>query len=62
MLENENLNIVFSSTAAIFGNPVTKKISEDHPKNPINPYGQTKLMTEEILREYCNAYNFNAVV
>ena len=60
MLENENLNIVFSSTAAIFGNPVTKKISEDHPKNPINPYGQTKLMTEEILREYCNAYNFNA--
>ena len=37
MLKNEINNLVFSSTAAIFGNPVTDKITEDHPKKPINP-------------------------
>ena len=42
-------NLVFSSTAAIFGNPVDHKISEDHPKNPINPYGRSKLMVERVL-------------
>ena len=47
MLENGIKNLVFSSTAAIFGNPLTDKINEDHPKTPINPYGQSKLMVEE---------------
>jgi UDP-glucose 4-epimerase len=51
---------VFSSTAAIFGNPVTEKIAEDHPKSPINPYGQSKLVVENILKDYCNAYDLNA--
>ena len=60
MLENDVNNLVFSSTAAIFGNPVTDKIAEDHPKNPINPYGQSKLMVENILQDTCNAYDFNA--
>lgn len=60
MLENDLNNLVFSSTAAIFGNPVTDKIAEDHPKNPINPYGQSKLMVENILQDTCNAYDFNA--
>ena len=37
---------VFSSTAAVFGNPVSDMIDEEHPKNPINPYGASKLMVE----------------
>jgi UDP-glucose 4-epimerase len=60
MLSNDVNNLVFSSTAAIFGNPVTEKIAEDHPKNPINPYGQSKLIVENILQDYCGAYDLNA--
>jgi len=60
MLENGIKNLVFSSTAAIFGNPVTDKIDEDHPKTPINPYGQSKLMVENMLKDICSAYDFNA--
>jgi len=60
MLRNDINNLVFSSTAAIFGNPVTEKIAEDHPKNPINPYGQSKLMVENLLRDICSAHDFNA--
>jgi UDP-glucose 4-epimerase len=53
-------NLVFSSTAAIFGNPVIDKIDENHPKTPINPYGQSKLMVENMLRDICSVYDFNA--
>ena len=60
MLGNDLHNLVFSSTAAIFGNPVTDKIAEDHPKNPINPYGQSKLMVENMLRDICSAHDFSA--
>jgi UDP-glucose 4-epimerase len=60
MLENGINNLVFSSTAAIFGNPVSDKIDEDHPKAPINPYGHSKLVVESMLRDICTAYNFNA--
>ena len=61
MLNNDVNNLVFSSTAAIFGNPVTDKIAEDHPKNPINPYGQSKLMVENILQDICSVNDFNAM-
>ena len=60
MIINEIHNLVFSSTAAIFGNPVTEKIAEDHPKNPINPYGQSKLMVENMLRDICAVHDINA--
>tara|TARA_B100001057_G_scaffold207697_1_gene208406 strand:+ start:160 stop:1125 length:966 start_codon:yes stop_codon:yes gene_type:complete len=60
MLQNDLNNLVFSSTAAIFGNPVTVKIAEDHPKKPINPYGQSKLMVENMLQDICSANDFNA--
>jgi len=53
-------NLVFSSSAAIFGIPVTEKITEDHPKNPINPYGRSKLMVETFLRDKCAANDFSA--
>ena len=60
MLNNDINNLVFSSTAAIFGNPVTELIAEDHPKNPINPYGRSKLMVENMLQDICFASDFNA--
>src|SRR3989344_571690 len=40
---------IFSSTAAIYGNPIKTLIPEDHPKNPINPYGKSKLEVEKML-------------
>jgi UDP-glucose 4-epimerase len=52
---------IFSSSAAIFGNPVQERINEDHPQAPINPYGETKLMVEHILRDYHVAYGLNSV-
>tara|TARA_B100000575_G_scaffold86955_1_gene68802 strand:+ start:1326 stop:2318 length:993 start_codon:yes stop_codon:yes gene_type:complete len=60
MLNNNLNNLVFSSTAAIFGNTKTDKISEDQLKNPLNPYGQSKLMVESMLQDICSANNFNA--
>jgi len=48
--------IVFSSSAATYGNPIENPITETHPQNPINPYGRTKLQFEEILADYARAY------
>lgn len=45
-------DVVFSSTAAVYGEPETLPISEDHAKNPTNPYGRAKLATEGLLRDY----------
>lgn len=42
-------NVVFSSTCAVYGNPVTLPLGEDHPKAPVNPYGETKYVVERIL-------------
>ncbi len=49
--------IVFSSSAATYGNPQQVPIPEDHPKEPVNPYGETKLAMERALQWYGNAYN-----
>ena len=62
MLENKINYFVFSSTAATFGNPITKTIDEKHPQNPINPYGQTKLFVEKILKDYDKAYGLKSTV
>jgi len=48
-------NIVFSSTAAVYGIPAGGKASEDSPTQPINPYGTSKLMTEWMLRDLAAA-------
>jgi UDP-glucose 4-epimerase len=53
--------LVFSSTAAVFGNPVSALIDEDHPKVPINPYGASKLMVERILADAAAAYGLRSV-
>jgi UDP-glucose 4-epimerase len=60
MLKNNIQNIVFSSSAAIYGNPLNDFINEDHSKKPINPYGKSKLMVENILKDACKAHNINA--
>jgi UDP-arabinose 4-epimerase len=49
-------HIVFSSTCATYGVPQSLPIPEDHPQHPINPYGWSKLMIEQILRDYEHAY------
>jgi len=51
--------ILFSSTAALFGNPEFIPITEEHPARPINAYGRSKLMFEEILEWYHKAHGFN---
>lgn len=48
-------NIVFSSSATVYGNPQYLPYDEDHPLNPINPYGRTKWHVEQILRDVCNS-------
>ncbi len=49
-------SMVFSSTAAVYGNPETATLSEDHPLRPINAYGHTKLAMENMIRDYATAY------
>jgi len=51
MQENTIKKIVFSSSATVYGAPEYLPYDEDHPTNPINPYGRTKLFIEEILRD-----------
>ena len=53
--------LVFSSTCATYGVPATPTIREDHPQVPINPYGQSKLMVEQALRDFGQAHNLRSV-
>ncbi len=48
--------IVFSSSCATYGNPTTVPMAEDHPQNPVNPYGKSKLVCEWLLRDYETAF------
>ena len=52
-------HLLFSSTAATYGAPETVPIDEDTPTRPINPYGWSKLMSEQMLRDCAAAYDFN---
>ena len=52
---------VFSSSAAVFGNPEYSPIDELHPTRPIKPYGKTKLMVESLLADYDHAYGLRSV-
>ena len=51
MLRNSVRKIIFSSTAATYGEPKTSPITEEHPTDPVNPYGGSKLLFERVLRE-----------
>jgi UDP-glucose 4-epimerase len=61
MIDNDCLKFIFSSSAAIFGNPEYVPIDENHSKTPINPYGKSKLMVEEILKDFEFAYDLKYV-
>ncbi len=61
MLEAGVKRIVFSSSAATYGDPQKLPIPEDHPKEPVNPYGETKLAMERALQWYGNAYGLKWV-
>ncbi len=61
MIEYGVENIIFSSSAAVYGNPIYSPIDEAHPVIPINPYGRTKLIFEDILQDYANAYSLNHI-
>ncbi len=54
-------NFIFSSTCATYGIPEGVPISEEHPQNPINPYGETKLIIEHMLRDFDPSYGIKSV-
>ena len=54
MSKAECKNIVFSSSATVYGNPQYLPYDEEHPTNPVNPYGRTKLIIENIIRDWTN--------
>ncbi len=62
MIENNVKNVVFSSTAATYGEPQYLPIDEVHPQIPINNYGMSKLMIEKILFDYEKAYDFKSII
>ena len=62
MLTHNVKKFIFSSTCATYGVPQKIPLVEDHPQNPINPYGRTKLMVEQILKDYDKAYGLKSVI
>jgi len=62
MLEFDVKKIIFSSTAAVYGEPQYTPIDEKHPKEPINPYGFSKLFIEQILKDYADAYKLKYII
>lgn len=61
MVAHNISSFIFSSTAAVYGDPKQNPIPEDHEKNPTSPYGETKLMVEKILEWYRRIYSINFV-
>lgn len=61
MIAHDVKQIIFSSSAAVFGKPAYVPIDEIHSKHPINPYGRSKFMVEEILEDYDRAFGLKSV-
>ncbi len=61
MLEENVKQFIFSSTCATYGNPVEIPITENHPQDPINPYGRGKYIIEQVLKDYSDAYGLKYV-
>jgi UDP-glucose 4-epimerase len=61
MVRSDVSHFIFSSTAAIFGEPQYTPIDEVHPKSPINPYGKSKLMVEQMLEDYDKAHGLKSI-
>jgi UDP-glucose 4-epimerase len=62
MRETKVARIVFSSTAAVYGDPLRTPIDEAHPTQPVNPYGASKLAMERMLADCSSAYGIGTVV
>lgn len=62
MLENDLRAIVFSSTCATYGDVAKIPIMEDCPQKPINPYGWTKLMDEQMIKDFREAHGFRYTI
>jgi len=62
MLECGTRKIIFSSTCATYGNPDRVPMTEDHPQRPMNPYGLSKMMFEQILKWYETAYGIKHMI
>lgn len=62
MMRNGVNKIVFSSTAAVFGNPKVVPIGEDSEKDPINPYGESKYFFEKVIKRYAQAYGLKYTI
>lgn len=61
MLEFNVKYLIFSSSCATYGNPIKLPLDEEHPQNPVSPYGKSKLMIEQILKDYDIAYGLKYV-
>ncbi len=61
VLEAKVKAFIFSSSAAVYGIPLQIPIPENHPLNPVNPYGQTKVFVEKILEDYERAYGLKFI-
>ena len=61
MIKFDVKKFIFSSTAAVYGNPKYTPIDEKHLKQPINPYGKSKWMVEQMLEDYDKAYGLNSI-
>lgn len=61
VLEAKVNAFIFSSSAAVYGIPLHIPIPENHPLNPVNPYGQTKVFVEKILEDYERAYGLKFI-
>jgi len=61
MVEAGITNFVFSSSCAVYGEPEEIPITEAQPKNPVNPYGRTKHMVEQILDDFRDTYGLESV-
>ncbi|MDX1366001.1 UDP-glucose 4-epimerase GalE [Pseudomonas sp.] len=61
MVRAQVKNFIFSSTAAVYGDPVYVPIDEEHPKAAINPYGRSKWMVEQMLEDFDRAYGLKSV-
>ncbi len=61
MISNDVRKLVFSSTCATYGEPQAIPMRESHPQHPINPYGRTKLIMEQIFSDYATAHQLDSI-
>ncbi len=61
MVKHGVKKMIFSSSAAVYGEPLSVPIAEEHPQTPVNSYGETKLMFERVLKWYGKAYGTKSI-